>query len=558
MNRVLLALCLAVFMARPSAAQDPPVPSSPPQIFRELRLEGATVYKADDVLWLLRLREGTPLPGDAGEVARKLQERYERDGYREARVTGSFDAGRLTLSVDEGRIDEIELVGVAEHDTARILDLLRLEPGDIYNTRISGRAASRLERESGGALRIGKPRDKQPGTTGQGAVAGEIALQRRGDRNVLVVPIREVRSRSSLSFGGARDDFFSPADGLSPAVVGTATIFDPRRFNHTYLDGHFSYKFGRDDPGFSAGAERPLFGGPWLFVGGEVHDVTTSDDLWRITSIEQSIVALTFKNSFRDYYRRQGGQIFTVLRAGSHNELSLMARWDQHQPLPNSTTYSFWRDDAEYRQALPVQDQQVNAFVLGYTFDTRTLSGSGERATYVRHLKDNLYGVASRRLPGLRLEWTSEIAGHGLGGDARFDRHIVNARGYLPITSHTLLSMRGIFGTGSDDLPVERQFSLGGIGSVHGYEFKQETGTRMGLVNAEYALILGGRSRERETATIFAFYDVGRVGGVATSNRWLNGIGLGVGVAGVRVEFGFRANAIPQSRQILVRFSPSF
>ena len=83
-----------------------------------------------------------------------------------------------------------------------------------------------------------------------------------------------------------------------------------RRFNHTYLDGYVSYKFGRDDPGFSLGVERPLFGGPWLFVGGEVHDVTTSDDLWRITAFEQTLVSLTFKNSFRDYYRRQGGQMF--------------------------------------------------------------------------------------------------------------------------------------------------------------------------------------------------------------------------------------------------------
>ena len=235
-----------------------------------------------------------------------------------------------------------------------------------------------------------------------------------------------------------------------------------------------------------------------------------------------------------------------------------MARWDRHQPLPNSTSISFWRDEAEFRPALPVRDQQVNALVVGYTFDTRPLTGAGSRATYARHLKDSLFGVAARREPGLRLDWTSEIAGHGLGGDARFDRHIVNARGYLPITSHTLLSLRGLFGTAGGDLPVERQFALGGIGSVHGYAFKEETGTRTGLVNAEYALILGSLGRNREAVKLFTFYDVGRVGGVATSNRWLNGFGLGVGAAGVRLEFGFRSNAIPESRQILLRFSPTF
>ena len=190
MTRVLVVLCLAVGMAQPSTAQDPPSVSAPQQIFRELRLEGATIYKPDDVLWLLELRQGAPLSTDAAGVARKLQERYERDGYAEARVTGSFENGRLTLSVDEGRIDEIEVLGVPERDRARILGLLGLETGDIYNTRLSGRAASRLERESGGALRIGRPRDPQPGTVAPDADADKIALQRRTGRNVLVVPVR--------------------------------------------------------------------------------------------------------------------------------------------------------------------------------------------------------------------------------------------------------------------------------------------------------------------------------------------------------------------------------
>ena len=54
-------------------------------------------------------------------------------------------------------------------------------------------------------------------------------------------------------------------------------------------------------------------------------------------------------------------------------------------------------------------------------------------------------------------------------GDADFDRHILNARGYVPITSRTLLSLRGLFGFSNGTLPVERAFAVGGIGAVHGY-----------------------------------------------------------------------------------------
>ena len=557
LRALVVVLCLAAFPAG-LAAQDPP--AAPAPVLQELRLEGATVYKQDDVLFLLGLRQGAPLPKDAAAVAKALQERYERDGYSEARVTGAFENGRLTLTVDEGRIDDIEILGVPTDHLARYRRMLGIEPGDIYNTRVVGRSTARLASRSGGAVSIDRPRRDQPGGDRAETMPEKVTLERRGARNVLVVPVRWRYVDNDVSLGSSREDLFSPADGLSPAIVYTATIFDHGRFNHTLLEGFVSYKFGSDEPGYSIGVERPFFGGPRVFLGAETHDITTSDDLWRLSNLEQTLVSLAFKNSFRDYYRRRGHQLFGVLRAGDHNEFNVMTRWDHHEALPNATTYSFWRDDAELRPALPVQNQRVNTFVFGYAFDTRPLTAAGNRATYTRHLKDSLYGFGTRQTPGLRLEWTSEIAGHALGGDASFDRHIANARGHIPISSHTLLSMRGLFGFSGGTLPVERVFSLGGIGSVHGYSFKEVSGTRMTLLNAEYRINLTPDAGERrhDGPNVFVFYDAGRVFGTATSTRWLNGTGIGVGAGGVRVEFGFRADDIPNSRQILVRFSPTF
>ena len=559
MTWVLAALCLAANTAAGQAAPQPPGAVQSAPILAELRLEGATVYKRDDVIWLLRVREGAPLPEDAEAVAKALQERYHRDGYSEARVTARFESGRLTLVVDEGRIYEIEFHGVQEDDSARLRRDLGIEPGDIYNRRVIGRATDKLVADSRGALSIGVPRRDQPqqGPT----TVSEVTLERRGPRNVLVIPLRWNRTDTDGSLGSGREDLYSPVDGFSPAIGFSTTIFDHRRFNHTFVEGYVSYKFGRDDPGYSLGLERPLFRGPArLYVGGEIHDVTASDDWWRVSTLEQALVSVGFKNSFRDYYRRRGAQFFGVLRAGQHNELSAMARWDRHEPLANATSYSFFRDDAVFRPALAVDDRHVNALVLGYTFDTRPLTGAGNRATYARHLKDNLYGSRARQHPGLRIEWTSEIAGRAMHGDADFDRHILHARGHLPLSRWTTLSLRGLFGFSNGALPAERVFAIGGIGSVHGYAFKEAAGTGMALINAEYALDLSryvGEPR-RDRASVFVFYDAGRVTGDSARKDWLRGIGFGVGAGGVRLEFGFRANDIPRSRQILVRFSPTF
>lgn len=559
MTWVLAVLCLAADAAAGQPAPQTPQAIQPAPILAELRLEGATVYKRDDVLWLLGLREGAPLPGDAQAVAASLQQRYERDGYSEARVTAAFEAGRLTLTVDEGRIDEVEIRGVREDVAERFRRSLAIVPGDVYNRRVVGRATEALIAESRRALSIGRPRRGQPQ---QGiSDVSEVALERRGGRNVLVIPLRWNRSDASGILGSGREDLYSPADGFSPAVGFSTTVFDHRHFNHTFADGYVSYKFGRDDPGYSAGVERPVLRGPArLFLGGEIHDVTASDDWWRISTFEQALVSLTFKNTFRDYYRRRGAQVFGVVRAGRHHEIAAMARWDRHEPLPNATSYSFFRDTAAFRPGLAVEDRRLNALVLGYTFDTRPLTGAGERATYVRHLKDNLYGSRTRQYPGLRLDWTSEIAGGALKGDAEFSRHILHARGHLPLSRRTSLSLRGLFGFSDGTLPVERLFAIGGIGSVHGYAFKEANGTRMALINAEYRLVLvpGGRDEARDRANVFAFYDAGRVTGGTTAKPWLRGVGFGVGAGGVRLEVGFRANDIPRSRQLLLRFSPTF
>jgi hypothetical protein len=558
MTWVLAVLSLAAGAAagQPGPQAAPPIQPAP--ILAELRLEGATIYQRDDVLWLLRLREGAPLPEDAQAVAKSLEQRYERDGYSEARVTGAFEAGRLTLTVDEGRIDEVEIRGVREDVAEGFRRTLGIEPGDIYNRRVVGRATDALIAESRGALSIGTPRRSQP-RRGVSEVSA-VALERRGGRNVLVIPLRWNQSDTDGMLGSGREDLYSPADGFSPAIGFSTAIFDHRNFNHTFLDGYVSYKFGRDEPGYSAGVERPLFRGPArLFLGGEIHDVTASDDWWRISTFEQALVSLAFKNTFRDYYRRRGAQLFGVVRAGRHHEIGAMARWDRHEPLPNATSYSFFRDAAEFRPGLAVEDRRVNALVLGYTFDTRPLTGAGERATYVRHLKDSLYGSRTRQYPGLRVDWTSEIAGGALKGDQEFSRHILHARGHLPLSRRTSLSLRGLFGFSSGTLPVERLFAIGGIGSVHGYAFKEASGTRMALINAEYRFVLvPGRDAARERANVFVFYDAGRVAGGAAAKPWLRGIGFGVGAGGVRLELGFRADDIPGSRQILLRFSPTF
>ena len=72
----------------------------------------------------------------------------------------------------------------------------------------------------------------------------------------------------------------------------------------------------------------------------------------------------------------------------------------------------------------------------------------------------------------------------------------------------------GDFGLSNGDLPLERQFSLGGIGTIHGYAFKEVSGTGMALMNGEYRVRLVRGSRgDHDMLAVFGFYDAGRISG---------------------------------------------
>jgi hemolysin activation/secretion protein len=195
-----------------------------------------------------------------------------------------------------------------------------------------------------------------------------------------------------------------------------------------------------------------------------------------------------------------------------------------------------------------------------YTYDTRGLADLDLNTTFASHLSDDLFRNIRRQTFGARVDWTSEISLEA--GDYDFRRHILNARAFLPVTPRQTLAGRFMAGWSGGELPAERLFALGGIGTVHGYRFKEAVGERMALLNAEYGLTLLGPSSPDETPLfrVLAFYDAGKIGSPLPgySDDWLTGVGFGLQTGPFRVEFGYRTDRIPQSLQVLLRVAPTF
>ena len=116
------------------------------------------------------------------------------------------------------------------------------------------------------------------------------------------------------------------------------------------------------------------------------------------------------------------------------------------------------------------------------------------------------------------------------------------------------VGVRAIGGWSEGLLPPQRQFAVGGIGSVHGYEFKESVGDTIALVNLEYAV--GWRHGLRA----IGFYDMGRTtSALRPDSPWLKGVGFGFGIA---MPFAStsdtRSTRFPSSLQVLLRFGRTF
>jgi hypothetical protein len=292
-----------------------------------------------------------------------------------------------------------------------------------------------------------------------------------------------------------------------------------------------------------------------LQAGASLQDITASDDHWRLTNAEQSLVALGFRNNFRDYYRRKGYQLHAALRPVANHELLVAWRDEEHLALVNETDFGLFRDDHDFRPNAAAQEGDLRSLIVGYTFDTRGLARESPGERFRRHLVDSLFGSVAEHDHGARVEWTSEFAPEGFDHDFDFNRHVINGRVWAEMSPGRLLSGRVIGGFGDGVMPPQRTFALGGIGTVHGYSFKEAVGEGMLLFNGEFRQRFG-----RSGLAGIAFIDAGRVYNplAGFTEDWLTGAGVGLAIGDTRIEFGWRLDDIPSSLQVLFRLGPTF
>ncbi|MFH1006740.1 MAG: POTRA domain-containing protein [Candidatus Latescibacterota bacterium] len=386
----------------------------------------------------------------------RVESLYRDAGYGMVSVSRDYEpaSGRLTVTVDEGRIEEIRIDGTQHVTEQEIREKLGIQEGQRYVKRGVEEALNGMKQT------IGKFREVTH--QAQDGVLTVLVTERPAFESDFDFTVRFNRVES-LFLGG---------DWSAETVFG----FQGR----AYLGG--GYSFGTDAWQHSLGAEKSWLQRYRSTIGVNSHDVVDTPDRWKVNDDEASGLSICGFEP-RDYFRRWGSEGYWTQSIGDFGTAKLTYADDRYERVAKNTDWSL--------------------FARGHT--KRANSMLSEEA-----------GKDEGRMKSLKVLWSGdfddwvlwtegEIAGEPFGGDFEFRRAEADGRHTFRLSPDKLLRLRIRVGTSGGTLPEQKRFALGGIGTLPGYGYKEFEGNRMVLMNVEYPMNGGA------TSALVPFWGVGRV-----------------------------------------------
>ena len=125
---------------------------------------------------------------------------------------------------------------------------------------------------------------------------------------------------------------------------------------------------------------------------------------------------------------------------------------------------------------------------------------------------------------------------------------------YQPLCRHFSISLFGAYGRISgSNIPLNRKFFIGGLGTLHGYGHKESMGREYVLFGTEYKFPIG-----RSDFVPFIRHDFGRIALVRLSSfhSWQNSISIGMALKqGLKMFISYRLDGSDEDPRFYARFS---
>lgn len=257
----------------------------------------------------------------------------------------------------------------------------------------------------------------------------------------------------------------------------------------------------------------------------------TEDEPW-VGRHANTIRAIFAGSDYRDYFGSDGGEIGVTYKYRERGVLSAMYRNTDYRWMDAERgLWHLFRPDHCFREnfsTVPTEllepwisrfEERTSALHLGVAVEPR--AGDEHRARFDAAFRAQ-----------------AEIAGGALGGEFDYDRWQFSAKGEWNGENIHRITARIWYGKGRRDLPPNKMFSLGGIGSLPGYSQKEFVGNEAVLASIEYRFDYW--PNQAFDGGIILFFDLGRAtfaDDFFDLSEFKSDIGVGLGLGeGVQLD----------------------
>jgi hypothetical protein len=227
-------------------------------------------------------------------------------------------------------------------------------------------------------------------------------------------------------------------------------------------------RWDRGTIGHDARAEIRLGVSNGLVLGGRLFDVVEPVESWQLTEPEAGLATFLLHRDLRDHYGRHGTEGTFGGRLGEEASLHAVFGSERWRSMPARRPISLLRDDRPWRLNAEMDEGTIDLLGLRLNIDTRErLRSPWTGGWYVKADLERGRGTIARA-PAI-----GEVATGA--EEVNYTRGFLDARRYTKLSPGTALNLRIVLGgqLGGDQLPLQRRLSIGGPGSVEGYDFRR-------------------------------------------------------------------------------------
>lgn len=402
------------------------------------------------------------------ELAREIAEWYNSPGT--VRVAGSMEVARERTITGDVAVTGGPSLTIGGRVTGRVLAInadVVLLPGarvDGDLLVVGGRLEGRTDASVGGTVRVYRP---------------SLRYHMEGDR---LVPDRQrdddeegwrfgriynfgARTVSRLSFTATP---YNRVEGLpvhvGPTLAHRTANADLRIEVLGILRSVDDFEWSPQNVGHRVFAEARLGGSRGIGIGGSLFDVVEPVERWHLKDTEAGLAAFFLHRDFRDYYERHGAGVHVTAFDGDERALTIGFRDERWRSREARDPFTLFRDDQGWRPNPLMDDGGIRLLTAEYRYDTR--NDATDPWTGWLFTADVERGSGQLQSPPIEAPQPTR--------SVQYVRGFADVRRYNRLSPDAQLNMRLVVGgwLGGDDLPLQRRLSVGGPGTLPGFDFR--------------------------------------------------------------------------------------